>query len=531
MDSPLLTYAAPPLLGAFIGYLTNKIAIRMLFRPLRRWQVLGMPVPMTPGVIPAKRHELAHNIGEMVGAHLLTSADIGNAMSEERFQDHLRRRVDDWVRELLTRDLGPIPALVPERFRVYVKIGVRTLKYQARQKVHRAIQGDAFAVQVSAAVLEQLQALGTRPLNTLISRDERQAAYRFLDTLTAELLAGDGAVTWLSGHLRESLRQAAAEERTVADYLPGPLQELVLETVRRRSPEILRHLATMLAEPPVRERIIAAARGAIENFISTLGPLGLMARGFLNMDRLEAAIRDYLGGREGEIQAWLDNEEVQDHFGSILAEQAGKLLRTPVARLLAGTGEERLAAVSDEAARQILALLNAPGVQASLAALLRERFEELLRDGEEEVGVLGGQILGAESVAGLQGTIAGEVVALLRSQRVASLLDRMLGNMIDALAERPVGILGRLLPDGVRAGFVDYAVVSLNRILLREVPSIVDSLNIRRVVTAKVDSLDLLRLERLLLSIMEEQFKYINLFGALLGFLIGLLNLLPPLLR
>ena len=32
--------------------------------------------------------------------------------------------------------------------------------------------------------------------------------------------------------------------------------------------------------------------------------------------------------------------------------------------------------------------------------------------------------------------------------------------------------------------------------------------------------------DRLLLSIMEEQFKYINLFGALLGFVIGLVNLL-----
>ena len=38
-------------------------------------------------------------------------------------------------------------------------------------------------------------------------------------------------------------------------------------------------------------------------------------------------------------------------------------------------------------------------------------------------------------------------------------------------------------------------------------------------------SLDLLQLERLLLDIMAEQFRYISLFGALLGFLIGLVNL------
>jgi len=58
------------------------------------------------------------------------------------------------------------------------------------------------------------------------------------------------------------------------------------------------------------------------------------------------------------------------------------------------------------------------------------------------------------------------------------------------------------------------------------VPSLVQTLNIRKIVTEKINSLDLLKLEGLLLTIMEEQFKYINLFGALLGFIIGCLNLL-----
>jgi uncharacterized membrane protein YheB (UPF0754 family) len=62
--------------------------------------------------------------------------------------------------------------------------------------------------------------------------------------------------------------------------------------------------------------------------------------------------------------------------------------------------------------------------------------------------------------------------------------------------------------------------------LCAEVPGLVASLNLKQIVQEKVDSLDLMRLERLLLSIMEEQFKYINLFGAILGFLIGGLNVL-----
>ncbi|MFZ5798914.1 MAG: DUF445 domain-containing protein [Thermodesulfobacteriota bacterium] len=526
MNSLFLTYATPPLLGAFIGYLTNKVAIRMLFRPLRRWRFLGIPVPMTPGVIPGRRHDLARNIGEMVGTHLLTGTDIGSALSEERFQDHLRARVDGWLKEFLARDLGPAPTLVPERFRAYLKVAVRTVKYQARKGVHRSIESDAFARNVSEAVLEQLRAMGERSLNTLVAPAERQSMYGFIDTLVADLLAGEQAVDWLAAHLREKVRRTAEEGRVIADYLPAPLQELILATIRLRSPQILHHLGRLLAEPPVRERVIQLVRGAVENFIGTLGPLGAMARGFLNMDRLEETFREYLGGREGEMQAWLDNQEVQEHFAEMLAGQAEKYLQAPVARLLEGTGDEQLDSVCREIARQVVALLRTPGVRNSLAAMLRERFEEMLGRGERRMAELCEQMLGGDTAATLGKAIAAESVALLRSPRAGELVDRMMNTLFDTALERPLGVLNTLLPPGVRAGLTDYAVLTINRILLREVPSIVESLNIRRIVAAKVDSLDLLRLERLLLSIMEQQFKYINLFGALLGFLLGLINLL-----
>ena len=57
-------------------------------------------------------------------------------------------------------------------------------------------------------------------------------------------------------------------------------------------------------------------------------------------------------------------------------------------------------------------------------------------------------------------------------------------------------------------------------------PSLVETLNAARMVEEQVNNLDILKVEGLLLSIMAEQFKYINLFGALLGGVIGLLNLL-----
>ena len=88
-----------------------------------------------------------------------------------------------------------------------------------------------------------------------------------------------------------------------------------------------------------------------------------------------------------------------------------------------------------------------------------------------------------------------------------------------------VGPLAKLLPKEVRKRLEEYLWRQGHDLLVAETPRLFEFVNIEEIVTRKVDSLDLLRLESLLLGIMEEQFTYINLFGGLLGLLIGLFNL------
>ena len=97
-------------------------------------------------------------------------------------------------------------------------------------------------------------------------------------------------------------------------------------------------------------------------------------------------------------------------------------------------------------------------------------------------------------------------------------------NLIRQLLIIPMSRYLGQIPVQVRSDLATGLAVFVNAMLVRELPGLLAHVNIQDIVTRKVDSLDLLQLERLLLGIMEEQFKYINLFGALLGFLIGLIN-------
>jgi uncharacterized membrane protein YheB (UPF0754 family) len=76
--SRILLYISPPILGGVIGYYTNDIAIKMLFRPYRAVYILGRKVPFTPGLIPSNQERLGRNIANAIMKSLLTPTEIQN---------------------------------------------------------------------------------------------------------------------------------------------------------------------------------------------------------------------------------------------------------------------------------------------------------------------------------------------------------------------------------------------------------------------------------------------------------------------
>ncbi len=69
---------SPPVLGGVIGYFTNDIAIKMLFRPYQAIYIGGRRVPFTPGLIPRNQERLAKNISDTIMGSLLTPEELQN---------------------------------------------------------------------------------------------------------------------------------------------------------------------------------------------------------------------------------------------------------------------------------------------------------------------------------------------------------------------------------------------------------------------------------------------------------------------
>lgn len=72
-----------PIVGAFIGYTTNWIAIKMLFRPYTEKRIFGIKIPFTPGLIPKERERISEAMGDVIESYLLTDQVIINELTSE----------------------------------------------------------------------------------------------------------------------------------------------------------------------------------------------------------------------------------------------------------------------------------------------------------------------------------------------------------------------------------------------------------------------------------------------------------------
>jgi uncharacterized membrane protein YheB (UPF0754 family) len=114
--SSFLPWIIPPLAGALIGYITNAIAIIMLFRPLKEIRILGMRLPFTPGILPRERHKLADSIGRMVERELLTAEILSQRLSKSDVRKALEAALAEYTESVLLKPFSEwddkIPSLI-----------------------------------------------------------------------------------------------------------------------------------------------------------------------------------------------------------------------------------------------------------------------------------------------------------------------------------------------------------------------------------------------------------------------------------
>lgn len=111
----------PPITGAVIGWFTNYVAIKMLFRPYRPVNLLGYKLQ---GLIPKRRKDIAHSIAKTIERELLSAKDFTGILEGMEWQEEVERAVDEIVEHRFKAGKIkniPIIGLISENLAYHIK--------------------------------------------------------------------------------------------------------------------------------------------------------------------------------------------------------------------------------------------------------------------------------------------------------------------------------------------------------------------------------------------------------------------------
>lgn len=92
-----VSYIIAPLLGGVIGYITNDIAIRMLFRPHKAKYIMGVHIPFTPGIIPKEKGRIADSIGRVISSNLMNNEVLKRYLLSEDMVGKVRSTLEEFI--------------------------------------------------------------------------------------------------------------------------------------------------------------------------------------------------------------------------------------------------------------------------------------------------------------------------------------------------------------------------------------------------------------------------------------------------
>ncbi len=487
-------------LGAFIGYFTNALAIKALFRPLKpRWYSLGWQ-----GVIPKNRDRLADNIARVVGEDLLYRDYLLEQIERPALQESLHSYLQGWGRRLLGVKPAEVFARLPATWREHSlqRLLERALSLLADWSQSEA--GQVFARELATGWVDVLRRM---PLKQILAPQEAEK----LVEAAGKALVDEDLRRRLDQLLTEELSSFLGSEQSLSELLPAELEVLLRQRLRDEVPGLLERLAQWLSGREhvehLSERLLAALELYVEEESSVRGLIGsLSLRLFRN------SIRDAITERLPQVaHAYLHSPETRSRIEGRLAAGVDHLLSQPLGKLV---GDHRQALVEQMAGTVSTWATSEEArvrLQKILTAQYRERAERPL-----------GEWISAGGREGLIASIATLLVGLgAKSGDWAPDLAAGLRRGVQG-AERPLReYLG--LDDGQEQRLLNWGQTRVTELLRREVPILLEQVDIAGMVRERVMSYDLLRVEGLVKNIIHDQLRYINLLGALMGGVVGLL--------
>lgn len=492
------------LVGAVIGYITNWLAIKMLFKPHKEIRIGKFKVPFTPGLIPKEKSRIAKSVGETIGAHLLTKETIIKSLCSE----DMNQQLDSWVQGKVVSIKSSeatvgneIKILLGDEYSNFMEktnanLSKLLIDYVNEEDVKQGIAKYANAqimIELSAKPeviyqSELYKSIKNKLLNGAIAYKDSENFYQEIETI-----------------LKEKMEQLKDSDKKFEEIIPEGITSDVKVYIHDKRHDIAMEIKNMMKEEKNKQKL----RQIVKETISTkLSPMIAM---FMNA---ESTYEKVLTG----INEFLDEEKNHDDIALIINDVIDKLLKHSIASVISELPKE-------EGFNRIRPLINLFRENIVDEKLIRNIFNKIEGNFDNYISIEDMlQKTGIDYKNEMENLIKSKLDAMAKSSTAKIKIAEVVAAMINKFLMTEMKTIFEEEGDKVSQSISNVVRDIYNKFIENKAADVIEVLGVAKIVEDKINEFDVAFTEEIILEIASKELKAITWIGALLGAIMGILS-------
>ena len=491
-------YIIGALIGAVIGYITNWLAIKMLFRPREAKYIFGMKLPFTPGLIPKEKSRIANKVGETVGTHLLNSDSLSKALKDDKIKAKFNEVAKEKINQIINSNSTLENSLKNTLGENYYALKGNMIN-NITKTILESIKEEEFKNKVKFYIVDSIkERLNKEPekiIDFINSNKFREVIINTLEEEKTRDIIGKA--------LLKEVKALGKEDLTIEEVIPENIKPYIEEYVKSQKDTLVEIIKNLLRDDEVSHKIKSAINDNIPSIVSM----------FLSGDVI-------YGKLVSLVDKSLSEEENKEYICDAALAFVHESMKKKVSDVINTVGEEKLEVISDALGDKISKKLNTEENIDSIISKLNckissfNSYEEIIKvlfnDYEniliDNIDSMISQIVNNNQLSGGISKI------------IEKVFDKFLQNSLNDICYNKQNLENSIMSilDNLYNDFVE-----------NKSAKVLEIVDISSIVEEQINAFEVDYAEEIIIGIANKELKAITWLGALLG---GILGILSPLL-
>lgn len=504
--------------ATFHGYAGAWLAVRMLFRPRNPVKLLGLTI-FPQGMIPRHRDRLANAIGKAVGEELVSHDTIIAQLTGNNFlQKRINGVVVSYTDEILSQQYPSLIEALPAHVRTPVLDAISALQYKLFEHIRSVLRSEESLETIRGFVTRRVDDVLGKRVSDVIDDKAFEKILTFLESRIGTAVNSKALETNISDFVSRRIDDLLKAETALGGMFTEDAVRLLKEKANDQIEPAIRHLADLAATERTRGQIGALIKREVHEYYENLS---FFKKIFVSRETLLGEVDDLVNeSLPRRIEEALSGTFFFDEARDFISTSIDNAMQKPLSVVIGAVDPDQLERLKSQVTRSVLSLLRSEETLAGIRAYIRETLEKFRPHSIDAIL----QIIHPESEEKLKRMLANGLVEIISREESSVMINDLLSTQIDRVLSQPLGRLS----DHVSEEKVREAGAALTETIVAAVstklPDAVREFDVAGMVREKIRNYPPDKLEALVMSVAKEHLRTIELFGALFGFFIGIVQ-------